>query len=308
MLTEKSPPGKLKYWLRLIIFTVAIVALLTLCMLGYLVKRQLDILVTPGRMPLTQTPADFDLPYQDVTLPATDGLKIAGWYIPGTRPNAVVLVHGINTNREAMLPAAEILAGAGYHLLLLDLRGHGQSEGNKITYGYNEALDVQAAVDFLADLPDVGNIGLLGSSMGGAAVARAAAIDPRVQAVVVERSYAGMADAANDAFDEFTIFPKWPFAPLIVALPEWRLGITVEQVDSARDLAAVSPRHVMIIHDRNDKLFPIYHAEKMYTAAKEPKTLWILEDAGHQDPAIELPQEYGERVVGFFEGAFSASQ
>ena len=306
MSAKTSSSGNLKYWLRLAVFAAIIVILLALCAFGYLVKIQLDILVTPGRMPITQTPASFGLPYQDVTLTSSDDLNIAGWYIPGTQSNAVVLVHGINTNRQVMLPTAKLLAEAGYHLLLLDMRGHGESEGDKITYGYNEALDVQAAVDFLIDMPEVENVGLLGSSMGGAAVARAAAIDPRVKAVIVERSYAGMTDAANDAFDEFTIFPKWPFAPLIVGLAEWQLGITVEQVDSARDLATVSPRYVMIIHDKNDTLMPVYHAEKMFAAAREPKTLWILEEVGHQDPAIERPEEYRERVVGFFDEAFSA--
>ena len=51
---------------------------------------------------------------------------------------------------RAVVPEARILAGAGYHLLLIDLRGHGLSEGDQLTYGYREAWDVQTAVDYLA--------------------------------------------------------------------------------------------------------------------------------------------------------------
>jgi dipeptidyl aminopeptidase/acylaminoacyl peptidase len=206
----------------------------------------------------------------------------------------------------AVLPEAKILAEAGYHLLLIDLRGHGQSEGETATYGYWEALDVQAAVDYLAVLPEVEQIGALGTSYGGAAVARAAARDHRIEAVVIESSFSSLPAAVEDAFDDVSIFPQWPFAPLIVSIAERKVGLKIDQVDPARDLGTLHPRPVFIIHGTNDRLFPLYHAHKMYESAQEPKALWIIEGLGHSNPVIGREEAYRQRVVTFFETAFSA--
>jgi dipeptidyl aminopeptidase/acylaminoacyl peptidase len=305
MLSMSSKRANYRYWVRLALFTGIVSGIAGLGLLVYLVDRQLDVLLAPVRQPITRTPANLGLPYQDITLTSRDGLKVAGWYIPGARPQGIILIHGVNANRMAMLPTAALLAEAGFHLLLLDLRGHGESGESLNSYGYYEALDAQVGADYLSALPEVERIGVLGVSLGGAAVARAAAEDSRLQAVVIQTSYSSLPAAVDDAFETMTIFPKRPFAPLIVALAERRVEITIDQVDSARDLATLSPRAVLIIHAANDHLFPVEHALKMYNVAGEPKELWIIEDFGHGDPAIAREDEYRARVVGFFEKAFT---
>lgn len=299
-------PHSGQYWRRLGIFTVITLTVAVLFLLVYFINLQVNAFVTPKRVPVIGSPAEVGLVYQDVTLTTSDGLKLAGWYIPGRQPNAIILVHGIDANRAAVLPHAAILAGAGYHLLLFDLRGHGQSEGSEITYGYREALDVQAAADYLLALPEIKQVGALGTSLGGAVVVRAAAVDRRLRAIVVESSFSSLTEAVEEAFEDRSIFPKWPFAPLLVALAEQRLGLKVSQVDSARDLATLSPRPVLIIHGAADSLFPPDHALKMYAAAKDPKALWLVEGLGHANPITDHEAEYRERVVTFFERAFAS--
>lgn len=305
MFAQSVKSANLRYWLRLMGFTL-VVSIIAFCVvLTLLIKRQLEIFITPVRNTNLSLPPNTALNYQEVSFKTSDGLTISGWYVAGSRPQAIILVHGINANRLAVLPEALILREAGYHLLLIDLRGHGHSEGNQITYGYREAYDVQAAVDYLATLPEVERVGVLGTSLGGAAVARAAALDPRLEAVVIESSYSSLPAAIEDAFDDFSLFPHWPFAPLLVRLAEREVGVTIGQVDSARDLATLSPRPVLIIHGRYDRLFPPDHAQRMYDAAQEPKELWLLENSGHGNPALDQPLLFEEKVVTFFEQAFA---
>jgi fermentation-respiration switch protein FrsA (DUF1100 family) len=306
MNTSATRLSSFQYWLRLSIFAAIALLVAALFLLIHLINLQVNAFVTPHRIPVTGSPADMGLAYQDVSLTTADGLKLAGWYIPGRRPEAVILVHGIDANRTALLPQAVILAQAGYHLLMFDLRGHGQSEGSEVTYGYREALDVQAAIDYLLALPEIKHVGALGVSLGGAVVVRAAAADSRLSAIIVESSFSSLTDAVEDAFEDRSVFPKWPFAPLLVALAEQRLGMKVSQVDSARDLATLSPRPILIIHSAADTLFPPDHALKMYEAAKEPKTLWLIEDLGHVSPVIDQAAEYQERVITFFDQAFAS--
>lgn len=300
----KPVRGSRQYWWRLTVATLVISTLGGLVALVGLSYIQLEAFVTPHRVPHIGTPEGLNQPYQDVTLTTRDGLNIEGWYIPGTQPHAIILVHGIHANRRTVLPEARILAEAGYHLLMIDLRGHGLSDGDKNSYGYWEALDVQAAVDYLVALPEVDKIGVIGTSLGGATVVRAAAIDDRIGAVVIESSYSSLPDAIDDGFDNMSLFPKWPFAPIFVSLAEWRLGIKATQVDSARDLATFSPRPILIIHGLEDGLFPSSHAEKMFEAAQEPKELWLIEGLGHANPVSGREAEYQERITDFFAEAF----
>jgi fermentation-respiration switch protein FrsA (DUF1100 family) len=294
-----------QYWRRLGVFTGAMLAITGLSLLAYFLNIQIKILVFPQRNQAIGSPLEVGPVYQDVTLTAADGLKIAGWYFPGVKPAGIVLVHGIHANRAALMPEAKILAQAGYHLLMIDLRGHGYSGDDYLTYGYREAWDVQAAVDYLAAAPGVKQVGVLGISMGGAAAVRAAGLEPRIKAVVVESSYSSLPAAVEDAFDKFSVFPKRPFAPLVINIVERIVGVNINQVDSARDLATLSPRAVLIIHGANDGLFPVSHALKMYTSAREPKELWIIEGLDHGNPAVVMEDEYRRRVVTFFERAFN---
>jgi dipeptidyl aminopeptidase/acylaminoacyl peptidase len=231
-------------------------------------------------------------------------MQLAAWYVPGRQPNAVILVHGIHANRQATLPAAVMLFEADYHVLMLDLRGHGDSEGEQVSYGFYERLDVQAGVSYLMAKPEVENVGAIGYSLGGAAVAQAAANDGRLQAVVIQSSFSSLSDTVDDSFAEYTKWPKWPFAPFVVKAAEMELEVKIQQIDSARALATISPRPILIIHGSEDKLFPVHQAFKLYQTAKEPKDLWVIEGMGHEYPFAHK-REYQQRVLAFFYEAFA---
>lgn len=246
----------------------------------------------------------MNLPYQDVTLTTADGMHLAAWYVPGRQPNAVILVHGIHANRQATLPAAVMFFEAGYHVLMVDLRGHGDSEGERVSYGFYERQDVQAAVSYLIAEKEIEHVGAIGYSLGGAAVAQAAASDERLQAVVIQSSFSSLSDAVDDSFAEYTKWPEWPFAPAVIKAAERELGVTVEEIDSARALGTLSPRPVFIIHGSEDKLFPVRQAFKLYQTAKAPKDLWVIEGMGHEYPFAHKG-EYQQRVLAFFNEAFA---
>jgi fermentation-respiration switch protein FrsA (DUF1100 family) len=296
-----APPfnGIKGYWLRLGLFTLAATSVAFIFLTVALAYLQFQVFVIPQRNLVTKTPADVGLTFQSLSLQTEDGLQLASWYIPGRRPTAIILIHGINGNREAMLPTATILAAAGYPLLLIDLRGHGESEGDRVSYGYYEARDVQAGVAFLAQQSDVTNIAALGTSLGGSAIIHAAAYEPRINAIIAQSTFSSLSHAIDDGFDDRSIFPRWPFAPLFIFLAEKYLSVTVDQVNSAQVLHNVAPRPVLIIHGRQDDLFPVEHAERLYQAASEPKRLWIIEGLGHGDPALEQRDLYQHRLLDF---------
>ncbi|HEY0644253.1 MAG TPA: alpha/beta fold hydrolase, partial [Nocardioides sp.] len=135
-----------------------------------------------------RTPADVGLDFREVTFRSGDGVELAGWYVPSRNGAAVALLHGAGSTRTAVLDHAAALAGHGYGVLLYDARGHGESAGDGMDFGWYGEADAAGAVDFLGDLPDVSprRIGLVGLSMGGEQAIGAAGSDPRVAAVVAE--------------------------------------------------------------------------------------------------------------------------
>lgn len=135
-----------------------------------------------------RTPADVGLASEDVVI-LSDGLRLRGWWIPAppTAENAsttVILVHGLgSTMGKVVRMWGPNLHDAGYSLLALDLRNHGASPDTPsgyVTYGADEADDVEAAVRFVQDHAedfgiDPDRIVLYGGSMGGATVLNAGA-------------------------------------------------------------------------------------------------------------------------------------
>jgi uncharacterized protein len=146
------------------------------------------LMVRSRRAPLTRTPAEAGLAYEDVAFPAADGVSLRGWFIPsgaeGPAP-AVVFVHGWMWNRLGnvahqtavkdadvdFLPAAKGLHDAGFHVLLFDVRNHGESAAGTrpLSYGPVEARDYIGAVRYLRERGDVDGerLGAIGTSMGG---------------------------------------------------------------------------------------------------------------------------------------------
>src|SRR4051812_47339267 len=101
------------------------------------------LMLNARRAPITRTPADAGLEYEDVGFEATDGVGLKGWFIPSGRPGrgpAIVFVHGWLWNRAGnvagqtavpdrdvdFLPALKALHDAGHHVLTFDVRGHGE--------------------------------------------------------------------------------------------------------------------------------------------------------------------------------------
>ncbi|MDO8532121.1 MAG: alpha/beta hydrolase, partial [Dehalococcoidia bacterium] len=94
------------------------------------------------RFPLVATPATFGLQYDDVSFPsAEDAVSLRGWFIPAEGGKRVlIIVHGKDGNRakklaSAELPVAAALSRRGFSVLMFDLRGHGESGGDRFSLG-----------------------------------------------------------------------------------------------------------------------------------------------------------------------------
>ena len=123
-----------------------------------------------------------------VSLRAADGTALAAaWYPPARPAPAIVLVHMLTRSHREWDVAAQALNAAGFAVLALDLRGHGDSSGSYASALGSMQQDVQAAIEWAKLRPEVlpGHLGIAGASLGASLAVIAAAADPAVRSVVL---------------------------------------------------------------------------------------------------------------------------
>lgn len=263
-------------------------------------------LVRPARSLAEVTPAAYGIStWEEVSFLTSDNLELRGWFVPPEHPAdgaTIIFVHGLRSNREELLEQAALLHEYGFGALLFDLRNHGESQGTITTLGYLEADDVRAALDYLLSRPEVNpqRIGLLGMSMGGATVLRAAARIPEVRAVVAEAAYTSIEDNLVDGVRALTGLPPFPFAPLVAWFGELEAGLDIRLVRPIDDVGKIAPRPLLLVHGDQDTVVPLENGQALYEAAGEPKQLYIVSGAGHGGFLEADAQGFEQALVDFF--------
>lgn len=267
--------------------------------------------VHPPRERLTHTPGDLGLFYEEVTFVTSDGLELRGWFLPSRQGRAaVILGHGFTRSRQEMLDVAAMLHRNCYNVLLFDWRAHGESEGERTTFGYKEVQDVAAALDFVSSRPEVDpeRIGVLGKSLGGAIAISAAADLSQLKAVVSDSPFPSLEDTIEVGVSRRGPLGAWPLRLIAVFLGTRTMGVDPALVRPIDDIREISPRPVLIMHGGRDELVPPDTGERLYAAAAEPKFLWYAPDAAHVKLSTQYPAEYEARVVTFFDSALKDVQ
>ena len=268
-------------------------------------------LTTPRRRLPQSTPAQVGLAYENIALRARgDAVTIAGWHIPAAgATRAVIIAHGIGGCRSReftsdSIELMEYLVCAGFTVLAIDLRGHGESEAARMTYGARERRDVLGAVDWLlARGYAPGAIGVLGASMGGVAGIGAAGEEPAIGALIVDSSCADFPAMMRAHFRAFTKLPSFfLLGTLLLSRP--LTGENLARLRPAELLRAIDRRPTLIIHASGDRLVPVDHARALAVAANAD--LWITNSQRHLGSFRLDPQAYAQRVVGFFDDSLAA--
>jgi len=223
----------------------------------------------PQQNPPVWTPDALGLRYQDVLVPSSDGVTLPGWFIPaGPAPApGVVLVHGWESARDRTLPHAQVLHAAGFHVLTLDVRGHGANPPEVLPLSVGEyAADARAGVNALRARPDVTRIALLGHSMGAAGSLVAAARNPAVAAVVAVSTPADPYRLTRQTF-RLARLPipdpiAWPLAWLTTRVYLGPRRHSVASISASRAIREVAAP-VLLVHGGEDVVVPVAHLERL---------------------------------------------
>jgi dipeptidyl aminopeptidase/acylaminoacyl peptidase len=259
------------------------------------------------------TPDTVNLPFEAVRFPARDGAaEIAGWFIPaGESAPVIIMVHGRDASRTAavkgaFLQEAKLLHDAGFAVLMIDLRGHGESSDARFTFGLKERADVLGAVDWLLQRGvAAGRIGVLGLSLGAAAGIGAAAEDPAIGALVTDSAFADINPLIEQQWEAASGLPK-PFLYAALLMARVLTGEDLTQARPVQELAQVAPRPVLLIHCAADDYVPAENLSALHAVDPDAES-WLIPGTGclHSEGFNVDPAVYGARVAAFFAEAFS---
>ena len=281
---------------------VVVLLFLLITLLGLLHSRARR-LVAPPRTFTHQTPSNFGITtWQEVTFSTSDGLQLAGWFIPsqGQDGATLIFVHGLGSNRSALLDQAAMLAEQGYGALLFDLRAHGRSQGDKSSWGLAEVADVEAALAFLQAQPavDPHRIGILGHSMGGAIAIRAAAQLSEIRLVVAESVYTNFENNQERLTVSFARLPEWT-APPVLRWAEMIAGVNSSQLAPLQEVASIAPRPILFIQGGQDKTVHVSNGSTLFETAVAPKERLLIPNAGHNNLFETDPELMTRRLRRF---------
>lgn len=303
-----SKASKIVLWIL-----IGLVALLLIAFFGIgfyaageVIKPE-RILIDPNN-----TPARVGLEYEDVQLKSRgDNVDIAAWYIPSEDNRRVVLfVHGRNANRTAMFDEGTSEEGhlpefalafhnAGFSVMAIDLRGHGDSGPSVWSFGIRERNDVLGAVDWLAENGyQSGKIGVYGLSLGSAANFGAATADPRITALVSDSVFADLNPLIQSQWEVESGLPKIFLYPTLWMI-QLRYGFDLTKAVPMNDIDDIAERPILLIHCATDEEVPVSHVDMLKEAAPSAET-WIISGCPHSEAYNAIPEEYTDRVVQFF--------
>jgi alpha-beta hydrolase superfamily lysophospholipase len=264
---------------------------------------------------------------EEVTFPSTDKLTLHGCYLRARGQRRGLILFGLEygTNRWSCQAYCEFLREQGYDIFTFEMRGQGDSPAHE---GYQplqwvtefEVQDFQAALAYLKGRCDADprGIGFFGLSKGAGAGLVAAATDSYVRCLVTDGMFGTYA----------TMLPymrKWIFIyaeshRLARWVPTWyyrhAANVALKKISAERKcrfprlgkaLPRLAPRPLLMIHGGADNYIKPEMAQSLFELAREPKELWVVEGAKHNQAMNQATDEYQRRLLAFFDQHLAAA-
>lgn len=268
--------------------------------------------IRPHRVTLAEVQRDFPravdpsylgLKYRTLDVVVQDTIELKGWFVDASTDTALgtmVLLHGIGSCKEALLPFADTLARHGYNSILYDSRAQGESGGTNCTFGYYEKYDVLAYIHAAQNrFGHIGPIGIFGSSMGAAVAIQAMALDHGIRCGIVESPFATLRQVIYQYWKRMFLLP-------LRFIPNEALDVSEKiahfSADSVRpeESAKLITQPVMVVHGDDDKRIPAEDSRRVFDNLKSRDKMWYpIAGAGHNDIQAVGGQRYLKAQLAF---------
>ncbi|GIP28846.1 alpha/beta hydrolase [Paenibacillus sp. J23TS9] len=242
-------------------------------------------------------------PLETLHLQAEDGLSLTGYYIPSAEPSdrTVVLVHGYYSQGREMGAFAKLYHEMGFHVLMPDNRGHGQSGGSYIGFGWPDRRDIIRWIGYVVKRSGPQTQMLLhGVSMGGATVLMTSGekLPEQVKCIVSDCAYTSIKDILTYQLKQMYKLPPFPLLPITSLMSKLRAGYFFGE-GSALKQVAMTKLPILFIHGDKDTFVPFEMVNRLAAAAGGEKELYVVPGAVHANAYFMDKKSYRERIGRF---------
>ncbi len=252
-------------------------------------------------------PIDFNLPCESFRIPIDEDISLECWYIHAPAPDGrtILYLHGVGDCKIDGLRAAKLFHDHGYNVILYDARRHGASGGDFCTYGFYEKYDVSKVIDFFAREKKLAieKAGVFGTSMGAAVALQAAALDGRIAGVVAENSFATLRSIFDDYQKRMIKLPLHYLRNIVIVRSEFLARFKASEVSPVNAIANIHVP-VLIVYGDQDHLINSKYSLQLFAAAHEPKELYAIRGATHNNTWQIGGKGYETKVLQFFDKSF----
>jgi len=295
-----------KHWKKILLGLVVVAVLVTTIGLPYAVARLVTHAGTrPMDRELTSSPSDYDLEFENVSFTSADGVTLSGWYLGGAGSDvAIACGHGLFRSRREVLDRAAFFRKQGYDTVVFDFRRHGESEGEKVTLGFDERFDFLGAVEFLRERQPARKVVLYGVSMGAAAALLAAAETEDVAAVIADSSFSSLEHTVVHHLDLIFGLPRFPFGTSLLFFLEMQGGFDRSEFDLEGAVTEIGDRPVLFVAGEDDARMPVAIQRRLYErAVSEHSGFRSFPGASHGAAFRTDPEGYKTMLTEFLSEA-----
>ncbi len=231
--------------------------------------------------------------------------ELTGTYISYNNENkkSVIIIHGLYQNRSMAMNYIDIYRQLGFNILLIDLRGHGESDG-VITWGQTEIKDIDMWCDFLRQTKGQEIVGIHGISLGGAfSLLHSGLSEHPADFYVEDSSYSDLKSLYYNHLHNMIQLPNdskildvlWLYSQICMY---WHTGATLDKLSP---LKAVEQSHAptLFLHNDTDELIPPQTLSELYDACSAPKQMHMFKNSTHAQAISDYPEEYLQTISSF---------
>ena len=233
--------------------------------------------------------------------------ELTATYISDNSENkkAVIIIHGLYQNRSMSINYVDIYRNLGFNILLIDLRGHGESDG-VITWGQTEVKDIDMWCNYLREQKNQQIIGIQGVSLGGAfSLLHSGMSENPADFYVEDSSYSDLKNLYYNHLHSMIQLPNdsaildvlWFYSQVCMY---WHTGATLDQLSP---LQAVSHAHspILFLHGDADTLIPPKTLQELYDNCSSPKEMYMFKNSAHAQAISDYNEVYGRVVADFIQ-------
>lgn len=261
---------------------------------GFILKRQ--------RHYPSSTVTDLKIPFENVTINTTSGLKLEGAFVESRQQNSLgllIFVHGIGAYKEAYLQEVDDFTALGYDCFIYDQRAHGESEGDYCTYGYYEKYDLLEIVQYFRGSGYSKPIGLWGRSLGGAVVLQTLPICNDVDFAIVESTFS---DLRTIVYDYQKLWSGIGFhwsADYALSRAEKIAKFEAKEVKPAESALSIT-QPILVIHGTKDDRISIEYGRSIYdNIGSVNKQFIVVNGANHLNVAAVGGGKLRNQIIDF---------